>query len=438
MLVYCENHQAMQPAYSLRPGALTLGREADNSIAIQDHSASRFHAEIVRQGESWFIRDLGSTNGTFVDGARVRDEARLTHWAILRVGDTLFKFLERGAMPYQAYRIDGTRYQHLSPVERTTKGSALIGGFLIDKVVKLIENLAGNLLTVIITGETGTGKELAAREIHRLSERSGAFQAINCAAIPDTLIESELFGFRRGAFTGADRDKLGLFKAANGGTLFLDEIGDMPPEVQVKLLRALQFKEVLPLGATQAEPVDVRVVCATHRDLEAEVSGGGFRGDLFSRLNEFPLHLPPLRARKEDIFMLSRHFIEKYGKPEMRIPFAVVLALVHYDWPYNVRELETAIKRLVALTPSIELEFNHLPDPIRDNLRSYGQDEASSKPEVRLQPARIDPPNLAEMVEMLTRHQGNISAIAREVGKERMQVHRWLKRHGLNAEDYRT
>jgi transcriptional regulator with PAS, ATPase and Fis domain len=437
-MVYCENHASMQSAYRLGKAPTTIGRDMDSAVPVQDNSASRFHAVIESTSAGWTIRDLGSKNGTFVSGVRVTDETRLQHGAIVRVGDTLFKFVVKGVPSYQAYRIDGTRIQHLSPIARTTEDSALVGGFLMDKVINAIERIAASLLTVVITGETGTGKELAAREIHRLSGRSGAFQAINCAAIPGTLIESELFGYRKGAVTGADRDKLGLVKAAELGTVFLDEIGDMPAEVQVKLLRTIQFREVQPVGATKTEPIDVRFVCATNRDLNEEIGSGGFRADLFARLNEFPIQMPPLRARKEDIYMLVRHFIGKYGGAGRELPFSVMLALAHYDWPFNVRELETTIKRLIALSSGPALDFNSLPDPVRDNLRTYGLTADGEKSKVMPRMQRVEPPSMGELIEMLTRHQGNISAIARELGKERIQIHRWLKRHGLNPDDYRS
>jgi len=170
----------------------------------------------------------------------------------------------------------------------------------------------------VILGETGTGKEVAARGIHRASGRRGSFQAINCAAIPPSLLESELFGYRRGAFSGADRDKPGLIKLADGGTLFLDEIGDMPLDAQAKLLRVLQAREVFPLGATTAEHVNIRVACATHRDLNRLVKEGKFRGDLFARLNEHVVRLPPLRERKEDVYQLARSFTARYGRPRAR------------------------------------------------------------------------------------------------------------------------
>ena len=445
MLVYCDAHQQMQASYRLTPDQeTTLGR-GENTITIHDQSASRFHARIKRGVDGWLIEDLGSTNGTFVDGLRVSGEASLTHGCILRVGDTLFKFIAAGVVPYQAYRIDGTRFQHLSPIRRRTQGGALVGGYVLDKVCARIEEVAESMLSVVVTGESGTGKELVAREIHRLSGRSGAFQAINCAAIPDTLIESELFGFRRGAFTGADRDKMGLLQAADGGTLFLDEIGDMPPEVQVKLLRTIQFREVQPLGSAQPVQVDVRIICATHHNLREAAASGEFRGDLFARLDEYEIELPPLRDRKEDVFLLTRHFMAKYGHPDTSVPFAVMLALIHYDWPYNVRELESSVKRLTALASGTEVDFAHLPDPVRDNLRAYGQDEAEvsaattpATPKQIGAQRRTEAPTLQEMIELLGRHQGNISAIGRELGKERVQIHRWLKRHGLNADDYRV
>ena len=455
VLVFCEAHEAMQPVYLLQRDKVTLGRELDNAIPIRDNSASRYHARVERRADGWWVVDLGSTNGTIVDGLAVQ-EARLTHGAMLRVGDTLFKHLVRDATAFQAYRIDGSRVAGLSVVQRSTEGGALVGGYHIDRVGEAIEKVAPGKLSVVITGETGTGKELAAREIHRLGGRAGAFQAINCAAIPETLIESELFGFRKGAFTGADRDKAGLFRAADGGTLFLDEIGEMPAEVQVKLLRAIQFGEVQPVGAPGPEVVDVRIVCATNRNLPEEIKTGGFRGDLFARLNEYHIHIPSLRERKEDVYPLARHFLARYGRPDAVLPFSVMLALVHYDWPYNVRELESAVKRCIALAGGGPLDFAHLPDPVRDCLRDYGTkgvppgrlDEESrpgveaSEPTAAAGPGRggasATTPSLGQMVDLLQRHKGNVSAMGRELGKDRVQIHRWLKRYGLNPDDYRT
>jgi len=324
-----------------------------------------------------------------------------------------------------------------------------------DRIVSNLEKIAASDLTILIRGESGTGKELVARELHRMSGRRGAFQAINCGALAENLIESELFGHKRGSFSGAVVDKVGIVKAADHGTLFLDEIGEMPLEAQVKLLRVIQEREVQPIGGTQTERVDVRFVAATNRDLPREVSRGRFRGDLYARLNEFNIELPPLRDRKEDLYLLSRHFLAKHGRPDVRPSFTLMLALTHYDWPYNVRELESALRRAAALTKG-DIEVCHLPDVVQHALRSYASRDAArsgygpeseqtrvavsalgtSEPPARV--AKKPPPSAEELREALRRTGGNISAIAREYGKDRVQVHRWLKRFSIDPADYRT
>jgi transcriptional regulator with GAF, ATPase, and Fis domain len=314
-------------------------------------------------------------------------------------------------------------------------------------------------------GETGTGKEVAAREVHRVSGRKGSLQAVNCAAIPANLLESELFGYRRGAFSGADRDKPGLIKLADGGTLFLDEIGDMPLEAQAKLLRVLQSKEVFPLGATAPEQVDVRVICATHRNLHQFVKEGKFRGDLFARVSEHLVKLPPLRERKEDVYQLARLFCQRHGRPGQTFTFSFMVALIHHDWPFNVRELESCVKRATALAEGSAIDVRQLPDAIASLMRDYaarpGSPPSASGPspsyvdprESRIPPAmspqppsvgaqpaassRRPPPSEEQLRALLTRHHGNVAAVGRELGKERMQVHRWMKRYGISVEDYR-
>jgi two-component system response regulator HydG len=217
--------------------------------------------------------------------------------------------------------------------------------------------------TVLIDGETGTGKELVARAVHRLSRRSrGPFVAVNCAALPETLIESELFGHERGAFTGADRPHQGRFRQAHGGTLFLDEIGDMPLGLQAKLLRVLQEGEVQPLGGTRTETVDVRLVAATNRKLDELVQAGKFRSDLYYRLNVVSLRLPPLRERREDVAPLAAHFLGASGR---RFTSAAMAVLEQYPWPGNIRELENLIERLVVLKPAGDLDVADLPPEMR-------------------------------------------------------------------------
>jgi transcriptional regulator with PAS, ATPase and Fis domain len=319
----------------------------------------------------------------------------------------------------------------------------LIGGAQIDKIALEVERIGPTELSCIVLGETGTGKEVIARALHRLSGRKGQFCAINCAAIPQNLIESELFGYRRGAFSGADRDKPGLIKSADGGTVFLDEIGDMPIEAQAKLLRVLQSREVFPVGGTTAEPVDIRIVCATHRDLQRFEREGKFRGDLLARLNEHTMRLPPLRERKEDIFQLTNDFARRFGSPGAAISYSFWLAIFHYDWPYNVRELENAVKRAVALAPDGRFDAAALPDALREKMKSYGQ-HASETPDIvetrneKGPGARRGPPTEAELRALLEQHQGNVAAVGRELGKERMQVHRWLKKYGIDLDAYRT
>ncbi len=236
-------------------------------------------------------------------------------------------------------------------------------------VLRLAEQVAPTDSTVLIQGESGTGKEVIARYIHELSERvDGPFLSINCGALPESLLESELFGHVKGSFTGAVRDKQGLFMAARGGTFFLDEIGEMSPATQVKLLRVLQEREAIPVGGTEALPVDVRVVAATNRDLEEEIKRGRFRTDLYYRLNVIALHLPPVRDRRDDVPIFVDAFLKRIAaernEPAKRLSAAALDAVLVYDWPGNVRELENALERAVVLSRSETIDVNALPERI--------------------------------------------------------------------------
>jgi DNA-binding NtrC family response regulator len=239
------------------------------------------------------------------------------------------------------------------------------------EVLRLAETVAPTESTVLIQGESGTGKEVVARYIHDLSARAeGSFHSINCGALPESLLESELFGHVKGAFTGAVKDKTGLFAAAAGGTFFLDEIGETTPATQVKLLRVLQHREVIRVGATDPEPIDTRLVAATNRDLEEEIKRGTFRSDLFYRLNVIALHLPPLRQRREDIPLLAEHFLTRASQLRGESPKALssdaLEALQEYSWPGNVRELENALERAVILTGGDTIGVNALPERITE------------------------------------------------------------------------
>jgi DNA-binding NtrC family response regulator len=295
-----------------------------------------------------------------------------------------------------------------------------------------IEALAQNTTTVLITGESGTGKELVARSIHSGGPRADRpFVALNCGAVSDTLLDSQLFGHRRGAFTGAVADHEGVFQAAHGGTLFLDEIADIPPALQVKFLRAIQEREVTPLGSTRPIKVDVRLVAATNRDLGAEVQAGNFRSDLFYRLNVVHLPLPPLRERREDIPLLAAHYVERYARqfnvaPKVIQP-AALARLESYDWPGNIRELQNVIERCFALAPSGDItvvSLAHLVRPQPSGATSPSIDFGQEVPTLE-QTERI------LMEAALRQAGGNKNQAARLLGIDRQRLYRKLEKYGL-------
>jgi two-component system response regulator HydG len=298
------------------------------------------------------------------------------------------------------------------------------------QVLELAETVAATDSTVLISGESGTGKEVLANYIHELSERSeGAFLSINCGALPESLLESELFGHMKGSFTGAVKDKDGLLVAAAGGTFFLDEIGEMSPSTQVRLLRAIQEREVIPVGATKAVPVEVRIIAATNRDLEEEIMRGAFRSDLYYRLNVIQLHLPPLRERPEDVPLLAQHFLERLSaKGEgRRVTLAdeALEVMRRYDWPGNVRELENALERAAVLSPGETIAAGALPDRVRE------------APRPRLA-ADVPPTNpTMEVVErayilwVLQSEGGNKSRAAEVLGIDPSTLYRKLNRYGI-------
>lgn len=431
VLLYAAEFEQLPAAWSIPRSGATIGRAQDADVHLPVAAVSRLHAEICYERSGWTLRDRGSTNGVLVDGHKVA-EARLEHGEEVRIGDSILKFVEAHAQDYGHYRIDGKLLGRPSRLAENL--GQLCGGYQIDEVGRELERISATPLSVVLLGESGTGKEVVANEIHRLSGRRGKFCAINCAAIPDNLLESELFGYKRGAFSGADRDKPGLVQTAHRGTLLLDEIGDMPLLAQAKLLRVLQSKEVFPVGATAPEHVDVRVICATHRDLSSLQQERKFREDLFARLNEYQLRLPPLRDRKEDVYLLLRALLKRHGRADLRPDFQFMTGLLHHDWPYNVRELEAAAKRAIALADDAVLTVRHLPDQVREVMEGYGTPPlgpAAGKGEGPRAPSED------ELKTLLRLHKGNVAAVGRDLDKARMQVHRWLKRYGIDLEDYR-
>ncbi len=334
--------------------------------------------------------------------------------------------------------------------DRTSRGRPIGKCRAFSEVVELGETVAPTDSTVLLSGESGTGKEVLARYIHGLSARSeGPFFSINCGALPESLLESELFGHVKGSFTGAVKDKEGLLVAARGGTFFLDEIAEMSPATQVRLLRALQEREVIPVGATEPVLVDVRIIAASNRDLEEEIRKGEFRSDLYYRLNVIALHLPPLRDRREDIPLLADHFLSRAeerlsagkgaeageggketGEGADRVPALsdeAMNVLMAYDWPGNVRELENALERAVVVSEGSEILPEHLPERVLEAPRPRIVDEGP-------------PPNPPmEVIErayiewVLRAEGGNKSRAAEVLGIDPSTLYRKLNRYGLNG-----
>ncbi len=328
-------------------------------------------------------------------------------------------------------------------------------GASMAEVFRLMETAAASSITVLIEGETGTGKELVARGIHRASARAdGPFLAMNCAAMPETLLESELFGHRRGAFTGAIRDQPGLFRAATGGTVFLDEVGEMPPLMQAKLLRVIEQGEVVPLGESTPVKVDVRVMSATNRELRSDVKQGKFRSDLFYRIAVFPIKLPPLRARREDIPILVQRFVkraaERQHKPVAGFDEASMAVFDAYDWPGNIREVQNEVERAVALAgEESQLGLEHISTSIRDSVAIAESTETISSPDLTSATAAGSQEEVSGnnggttfrkaravfearfITGLLARCDGNISRAAKLMGLSRVQLQRKIKEYGL-------
>ncbi len=346
--------------------------------------------------------------------------------------DELLAILRR-AVEHRQLRAENTVLrQEIKKRDRSSSVLAIGKSRAWQEALRMAEMVAPTDSTVLITGESGTGKEVIARYVHDLSGRTELpFMSINCGALPESLLESELFGHVKGSFTGAVKDKAGLFAAAAGGTFFLDEIGETTAATQVKLLRVLQQREVIPVGATESIPINARVIAATNRDLEEEIKRGSFRGDLYYRLNVIALHLPPLRHRADDIPLLAEHFLSRVARQRSE-PIKVLAeaardAMMAYQWPGNVRELENALERAVILSPGTAIEASALPARIVERrAEPLVADRAPSTP-------TLEAIERAYISWVLQNESGNKSRTAEVLGIDPSTLYRKLARYGEDA-----
>ncbi len=387
-------------------------------IGVEDSWMSSKHAELIKDDDGhWLLKDSGSKNGTYLNDARC-EESQLSDGDLIHTGNTTFLF--RCAV----------QRSHLEPPD--VDASDLLSqaqatqtlNIQLARTLKEMARVATSTVSIILGGETGTGKEVCAHYLHETSRRSGAFVAVNCGALPANLVESELFGHRKGAFSGALRDRVGLVQSSDGGTLFLDEVAELPLEAQVKLLRVLQEREIVPLGATRPIPVDLRIIVATHADLEERVEAGAFRADLLARLAGVSFRLPALRDRREDIGILVSGLLKR-TTPDRSFSFEreALWAIALYEWPRNIRELEQALAGAAARAEADIICLRNLPDNVAEALRA--------------EPPSDEDALRANLIKALRTHKGNVSATARELGKARVQIRRWCKRFGIDPGSYR-
>lgn len=395
-------------------GEVLAGRQvAEEGWSLADDTqASRRHAKLTVRGERVTIEDLGSRNGVRHGGERVRS-AELSDGDVIRVGSTL-----------AVLRLE-------DPKQLDVPIAGVVGISPAMREVRLaVRRMAKQEANVLLLGETGTGKEVVARAIHDVSKRSGPLVAVNCAGVQASLFESELFGHVAGAFTGAREPAEGYFRAAADGTLLLDEIGDMPLPLQAKLLRALETKSVVPVGATTPIPHRARVVAATNREPATEIQRGRFRDDLFARLAQLTITLPPLRERREDILPLIRHV-----SPELPpLSPSLAEALLIHDWPRNVRELVAIVTELSSRSEgAARLEL----DMVQDRLVAPPAPSSPPANATPAPPAEPPPVTRAQLEVLLRAEAGNVAALARAIGRSRTQTYRLLEQHDLDPATFR-
>ena len=432
---------------------ITIGSEDNNDVVLDDGTVSRHHCRILQHEDSFVAEDLDSTNGTFINGVRI-ERAFLDPGSVLAVGNSRIEFNP----------VD--EEVSVEPSESERFGDIVGKSVEMREIYDILEKIAPTDATVVIEGETGTGKEVVAQTIHETSSRADEpFVVFDCGAVPESLVESELFGHEKGSFTGAVMSRKGLFEMAEGGTIFLDELGELSQELQPKLLRVLEQREIRRVGSNEAIPVDVRVVAATNRNLQEEVEAGRFREDLFYRLSVVRLELPPLRDRLEDIPLLVPHFLESRdfnddpdGDRKIEtISEDALEALQEYNWPGNVRELVNIIQRACSFSSNSRLELDDLPAYISGDEdgasvtspppgASGGEEQfrwtnVPRKAKLREKPFKeakqewISAFERDYITELLVRHDGNISQAAREADIDRKYFRTLMKKHDIEADE---
>jgi transcriptional regulator with GAF, ATPase, and Fis domain len=442
-----------------RPSVVGWVIENGEMTVAEAHKDPRHHREIestmARKSSRILCFPLILTNGSVYGAVEVMDTAEQREK--LRLDREYLKLLQHivdicsialsNALSFTDKLNENIRLrQALKDLRSQDKIIGQSSNFL--QVISMVKNYASTDFPVLITGESGTGKDLIATEMHRQSaRREKAFLVQNCSAIPDTLLESELFGYKKGAFTGADRNKVGLFEAAHQGTVFLDEIGDMPLNLQARILRVLQNQEVKPLGATTSRKVDVRLIAATNKDLKQAIGQGKFREDLFYRLNVLPLHVPPLRERTEDIPLMLEHFLygeaQKMGlKPKM-VSSTALQKLLEYPWKGNVRELENFAKYILAAVPGSTIYVRDLPEHIKTPVADPNQEQPHPKPQP-IEPVGLEDPSLFSFADfsweeldrayisfLLEKNKWNVTRSAHDAGIKRSTFDSRMKKLGI-------
>lgn len=396
------------PLLAQRGSEAFIGRDEDCAVVLSGSDVSRRHAVLRVEGPHHVLVDLESRNGTWVNGRRVQSVV-LAPSDVVRVGGWV-GLVSRESGPFGVL------------------ACGVFGGQRLREVLAPIELAARSDLPIVLEGETGTGKEVIARAIHEWSGRPGPFVAVNCAALPEALAEGELFGYRRGAFTGADQASLGHFRAAQGGTLLLDEVCDLPLALQAKLLRVLEEREVQPLGEARPSKLDVRVLAAAQSSLSRAVERGQFRADLLARLDGLTATLPPLRERRAELpYLFTRMLVAGAGSRPPEVDARLVERLMLYDWPFNVRELGLLVKRLLVLHGAEgQLKLKHLPARLR------GEPSLAAAPVAAVSAAAavesdLEPPDLERLIDALRASNGNVARAAQSLGISRQRAYRMMQ-----------